>query len=119
MVERKEVLTQGGIYLARLDPAKAAEVGKIRPVIVLNAQPILEVMPPIIFVCPLSSQSHPAFASLHITLLPRDNLQVDSFAFVAHCRSISARRIINPRLAHIHSAELERIFHALQRLLGM
>ena len=119
MVERKEILIQGGVYLARLDPAKAAEVGKIRPVIVLNAQPILDVIPPIIFICPLSSQSHPAFASLHIKLLPRDNLQVDSFALVEHCRSISTRRIVHPRLAHIHPAELDAIFHALQRLLGM
>ncbi len=31
MVEQKEILTRGGIYLARLDPAKINEVGKIRP----------------------------------------------------------------------------------------
>ncbi len=37
MVEQKEILTRGGIYLARLDPAKINEVGKIRPIIILNS----------------------------------------------------------------------------------
>lgn len=30
-------LTRGGIYLAKLNPAKKDEVGKIRPVVVLNS----------------------------------------------------------------------------------
>ena len=42
MVDQKEILTRGGVYLARLDPAKINEVGKIRPVIVLNSQIILD-----------------------------------------------------------------------------
>lgn len=29
MVEQKEILTRGGIYLARLDPTKINETGKI------------------------------------------------------------------------------------------
>jgi hypothetical protein len=38
VVEQKEILTRGGIYLAKLDPAKAAEVGKICSVAILNCQ---------------------------------------------------------------------------------
>ena len=30
MVEQEKILTRGGIYLARLDPAKGEEIGKIR-----------------------------------------------------------------------------------------
>ena len=57
MVDRKEeILVRGGIYLSRLDPAKATEVGKIRPVIMLNSQIILDVVPSTVFVCPLSSK---------------------------------------------------------------
>jgi hypothetical protein len=36
-------LTRGGVYLARLDPAKGAEVGKLRPVVVLTDQSLLDV----------------------------------------------------------------------------
>jgi mRNA interferase MazF len=115
----QEILTQGGIYLAKLDPAKAAEVGKIRPVVILSAQAILDITPPIIFICPLSSQSQPAFSSLHVQLSPRDNLKATSYALVEHCRAISTRRIVYPRLAQLTITELEMMLHRLQKLIGL
>lgn len=116
MVDRKIILTRGGIYLARLDPAKAAEIGKIRPVLILNAQAILNVTPPLVFICPLSSKSHPKFSSLHVELMPRDNLNKTSYALLEHCRSISLERLIFPRLAQLTNAELSTILHHLRRL---
>lgn len=119
MVEQEEILTRGGIYLARLDPAKNAEVGKIRPVAILTSQTILDITPPTLFICPLSSQSQPEFSSLHIKLPSRDNLEVASYALIEHCRSISVKRIIFPRLAQLTSAEIRLILHRLQRLVGV
>jgi len=119
MVEPEGILTQGGIYLARLDPVKGAEVGKIRPVTILHAQAILDIIPPTVFVCPLSSQSQPAFNALHVTLPGRDNLKVTSYALVEHCRSITINRIIYPRLAQVTSTELHLILHRLQKLVGL
>ena len=54
MVGQIEILTRGGVYLGKLNPAKHNEIGKVRPVIILNSQLILDSMPPIIFICPLS-----------------------------------------------------------------
>lgn len=119
MVEQVNILTRGGIYLAKLDPAKAAEAGKIRPVAVLTAQVILDITPPIVFICPLSSQSQPEFSSLHVMLEPRDSLEATSYALTEHCRAISTQRIIYPRLAQLTSAELRLILHRLQRLVGL
>jgi len=117
-VDQKKI-TRGGIYLAKLDPAKAAEVGKIRPVVILNVQAFLNIEPPIIFVCPLSSHSKPEYQALHVRITERDNLQVTSFALIEHCRSISLNRIIYPRLAQLDTVELNTILHRLQRLVGM
>ncbi len=119
MVEQGGILTQGGIYLAKLDPAKAAEVGKIRPVIILNAQAILDIVPPTVFICPLSSQSQPEFGNLHVKFSPRDNLKVTSYALVEHCRSITLRRIVYPRIAQLTSPELLVVLNRLQRLVGL
>ena len=119
MVEQREILTRGGIYLARLDPAKAAEIGKIRPVILLNAQKILDIIPPLVFICPLSSQSLPEYNSLHVKLPPRDNLKVVSYALLEHCSSISTGRLIFPRLAQVADFELSVILHHLKRLVDL
>lgn len=118
-MEQKVILTRGGVYLAKLDPSKADEVGKIRPVVVLTSQAILSITPPTVFICPLSSKSQKEFSSLHVGLPPRDNLFSFSYALSEHCRSITIKRIIYPRLAQLTDGELSLILHHLQQLVGL
>ena len=106
------------MYLARIDPAKGAEVGKLRPVVVLTAQSLLDVRPAHVFICPLSGRSDPAYQALHLSLAARDNLQVQSYALVEHCRAISIRRVQSERLAQLELDELNEIIRRLHRLVG-
>lgn len=113
------ILTRGGIYLARLDPANGAEVGKLRPVVMLTDDSLLRIEPAHVFVCPLSSRSNPAYAPLHLALPPRDGLRVTSYALVEHCRAISIRRLQADRLAQLNGHEVDEIARRLQRMIGM
>ena len=106
------------MYLARLDPVKGAEVGKLRPVVILTDQSLLDVKPAHIFVCPLSGRSNPDYQALHVALPARDSLKVQSYALVEHCRSISIRRLQSDRLAKIEVDELNEIIRRLHRLVG-
>ena len=119
MVGQIEILTRGGVYLGKLNPAKHAEIGKVRPVIILNSQLILDSAPPVIFICPLSSQSQKEFSNLHYELSPRDNLRAKSYALIEHCRSISLNRIVYPRIGQLSKSELDNILNRLQRLVGL
>ena len=119
MVAELNILQRGGIYLATLDPAKGAGIGKLRPVVVLSAQRILDIDPPVVFICPLSSQSFPAFETLHVILEPRDRLLKISYALVEHCRSISRQRLRPDRIAMLSTAEIALVVHRLQRLLDL
>ena len=112
-------LTRGGVYLARLDPVKGAEVGKLRPVVVLTDDVLLQVAPAHVFICPLSSQSEPAYEALHLPLSARDNLRTRSFALVEHCRAVSVRRLRNERLAQLDAGEVNEIARRLQRMIGL
>jgi mRNA interferase MazF len=118
-VENLTALIRGGVYLARLDPAKGAEIGKLRPVVILSAQILLDVDPPVVFICPLSSRSDPRFKALHLALPARDGLQLQSYALVEHCRAISRRRILSKRIAMLTPKEVGRLIHRLQRLIGL
>ena len=111
-------MIQGGIHLARLDPIKAGEVGKRRPVIILTGQVILDALPPVVMICPLSSQSNSFVSFLHVEILPRGNLQRRSYALVEHCRAVATKRIHSTRLAALEPEELGTILSRLQRLLG-
>jgi mRNA interferase MazF len=106
------------VYLARLDPARGAEVGKLRPVVVLTDQLLLDVAPPHVFVCPLSGRSDPDYQALHLSLPARDSLKVESYALVEHCRAISIRRLQSERLAKLEIEEMNEIIRRLQRLVG-
>lgn len=118
-VSAGKVLKRGGVYLARLDPAKVDEIGKLRPVVVLTAQDILDRQPILLFVCPLSSRSDPSFASLHLCLPARENLHAESFALIEHCRAIAVKRIQGPRLASLEGSEMTILLHRLVRMIGM
>ena len=111
-------LTRGGVYLVRLDPVKGAEVGKLRPVVVLTDQTLLDVSPPHVFICPLSGRSDPDYQALHLSLPARDGLKVNSFALVEHCRAISIRRLQSERLAKLETDELKEMIRRLNRLVG-
>ena len=114
-----DALTQGGVYLARLNPAKEAEIGKVRPVVILTTQKLLQHLVPIIFICPLSSQSYPVFDPLHIKLPARDGLHVTSYALTEHCRAIAMQRIIQPRIAQLSLNEIKMITASLSVMISI
>ena len=114
----EQKIIRGGVYLAKLNPSKEDEIGKVRPIIVLNSQIILNTEPPVIFICPLSSKSYEAFSDLHVKLIARDGLNSDSFALVEHCRSISISRLNYPRISQATAMELNTIITRLQCLIG-
>jgi mRNA interferase MazF len=106
------------VYLARLDLAKGAEVGKLRPVVVLTDQALLDINPPHVFICPLSGRSDLDYQALHLSLPARDSLKVKSYALVERCREISIHRLQSERLAKLETDELNEIIRRLHRLVG-
>jgi len=97
-----EQLSRGGTYLAELDPAKGAEIGKLRPEAMISAQEVLQVDAPLVlFICPLFSRSDSAFEALHVMLPPRDGLTVKSHARIERCRAISRGRVLTNRSARL------------------
>ena len=92
-------MQQGEIVLVRLDPAKGAELGKLRPAIILTAQQILAQDQALLFVCPLTTKVDPRYEALLVPIPARDNLLKNSYAAIPQCRSISQRHVVNKTLA--------------------
>lgn len=118
-MDKKIKLEQGGIYLGALDPAKHAEIGKIRPVIILSAPLILQLHPGLIFICPLSSKSNSNYSALHVELPLRERLEKNSYALIEHCQAISVRRIKSHRMAQLNEYELSVILSKLKHMVGL
>lgn len=100
-------MRQGDIVIARLDPATAAELGKLRPVVILTSDLFLAAQPSVLFVCPLMSRHDPRYGDYLIRIPQRERLQKDSYAAIHQCRSISRQRILANEVAFARCTPLE------------
>jgi mRNA interferase MazF len=111
-------MTRGEIWVARLDPARGAEVGKARPVLIIEADFLLHQGEPTVIVLPLTSQVRKSKEPLHVTITARDALRVDSQVMPEHPRSIDRRRLVQGPLTTLQPAELAAVERSLLAVLG-
>jgi mRNA interferase MazF len=127
-MEKQKIFLRGSVHHAKLgqhDPTKfdlaiKHELGKIRPVVILTTQKVLDLVPSIVFVCPLSSQRESTLSALHeyrFEMEARDKLKVKSYAVVEHCRAIAVNRIVKTKLTQATEEELEGIITNFKRLI--
>ena len=109
-------LIRGGIYLAKLSPAKGAEPGKTRPVVVVQRQEILEIYPTVL-VAPLTSNLKGKYP-MRLFIKARERLQRDSAVMVDQLRAIDASRLIPDRIASLTVEEMEKLEKAICFFIG-
>ncbi|MFO1400191.1 MAG: type II toxin-antitoxin system PemK/MazF family toxin [Steroidobacteraceae bacterium] len=111
-------MKRGEIWVARLEPVRGAEVGKSRPVLVVEADFLLQQGAPTVVVLPLTSQVRKSKEPLHVTIRARDRLRVDSQVMPEHPRSIDRRRLVQGPLTALQPAELAAVERSLLAVLG-
>jgi len=109
---------RGDIVLAHLNPNRGAEIGKVRPVIVLTQTPLIETGLPVLFVVPLSSQNWPELNAMRVEITARERLLKTSYAVLEQARSIDRNRINNTILTRLTQTELRQIEAKLTLMLG-
>ncbi len=92
-------MRRGEIWVARLNPNQGAEVGKLCPVVILQADPITR--------------------ALRVPIRARDRLLYDSFAMADQPRSLDRSRLGDGPLTTLTPKELAELEHALLGALGI
>jgi len=100
------MIRRGEVWLARLNPNQGAEVGKVRPVVVIQADP-------------LTSQRRLGAEPLRVAISARDRLLRDCCAMAEQPRALDRARLGDGPLASLTSAELLRLEQALLAVLGL
>jgi mRNA interferase MazF len=111
-------LRRGDIVPARLNPNKGAEMGKVRPVIILTQSELIKAGLPMVMVLPLTSQFWPALSALRVEIAPRERLLKQSYAVLEQARSIDISRIQADVLTRLTPSEFQKIEAQLKLLLG-
>lgn len=110
--------SSGEIWLADLNPAKKSnEVGKIRPVVVMQRDELAQNGYPTTIVFPLSTSLVDDAEPIRFRIRKREDLERDSDLIVTQIRAIDNSRFIK-RLGSLKAEEVDKIKELLLEVLG-
>lgn len=112
-------MRRGEIWLGNLNPNRGAEVGKTRPVLVIQADFLIAQGEPTIIVLPLTTQVRKSKEPLHVTIPARDDLRQDCQIMPEQPRSLDRRRLTKGPLTRLRPAEMEAVEKSLLAVMGM
>ena len=104
---------RGEIWLADLEPRRGTEPDKTRPVLIVQAQALLDAEHPSTLVVPLTTQLVDAAEPLRIRIRASGALKKDSDALIDQVRAIDNRRLVQGPLSRLPPPQLEALGHAL------
>ena len=110
---------RGEIWLANLNPPHGTEPGKTRPVLVIQAQALLDAGHPSTYVIPLTTRLIENAEPLRIRISAGQNLIHNSDLLMDQMRAIDNRRLVRGPLLRLPRATMRRITGALLELLNI
>ena len=112
-------MRRGEIWLARLNPNTGAEIGKVRPVLILLAQRYLNAGSPVVMAAPLTTQYWPGMAALRIPVSARSRLLKDSYVALEQMRALDRSRFSDSRLADLSAEEMQVVDKQVMVMFGI
>jgi len=110
---------RGEIWTANLNPSRGREIGKIRPVLIVQADELIEADTPMVVVLPLTTHVYPQFRLWRVTVPARDRLRDDCQVVVDQPRALDRTRIGDGPLTVLTPTELATVERSLRVVLGM
>jgi mRNA interferase MazF len=110
---------RGEIWLADLNARRGTEPGKRRPVLIVQAQALLDAEHPSTLVVPLTTQIVDAAEPLRIRIRASGALKKDSDALIDQVRAIDNRRLVQGPLSRLPPRQLDALGHALLEVLQL
>lgn len=109
----------GEIWLANLNPGRGSEPGKIRPVLILQNQALLDAGHPSTLIIPLTTNLVDGAEPLRLRVVARGDLNKDSDLLVDQLRAIDNKRLIDGPLLRLDDEALGQVYQAVAEVLGM
>ncbi len=110
---------RGEVWLADLNPPRGTEPGKKRPVVIVQAQALLDADHPSTLVVPLSTKLVDGAEPLRVRIKASGLLKKDSDVLVDQLRAIDNRRLGDGPLARLSARQLAQLDGCLQDVLDI
>lgn len=112
-------MKRGEIWVANLNPNRGSEVGKIRPVLILQNNALTEAGFPTVVVLPLTTQVRKDVSALRITIAARDALKEACQVMIDQPRTLDRKRIGSGPLTRLSQQEMQSVERSLLAVLGL
>jgi mRNA interferase MazF len=112
-------MRRGEVWTANLNPSRGHEIGKIRPILIIQADELMEAATPMVIVLPLTTHVYPEFKLWRVTVPARDRLREDCQVVVDQPRALDRTRLGEGPLTILTPAELAAVERGLRVVLGM
>ena len=112
-------MRRGEIWTANLNSSRGSEIGKLRPVLIVQADELIDAGTPMVVVLPLTTNVYPQFKLWRLTVPARDRLKEACQVIVDQPRSLDRARLGEGPLTVLSPAELAAVERSLRVVLGM
>ena len=112
-------MRRGEVWLANLNPPRGREIGKIRPVVVVQAQELDADTTPMVVVLPMTTRVIAELERCRVTVKARDRLKQDSQIVTDQPRALDRSRVIEGPLAILSNAEMAAVENGLRIVMGL
>src|ERR1017187_6258604 len=113
------MIRRGEVWLANLNPSHGTEPGKTRPVLIVQAQALLDAGHPSTYIIPLTTVLVDNAEPLRIRIPAAGRLRRDSDLLMDQLRAIDNRRLVEGPLLRLPALAMKRIGGALLELTGI
>jgi mRNA interferase MazF len=110
---------RGEVSLANLDPRRGTGSGKTRPVLIVQAQALIDAGHPSTQIVPLTTKLIDDAEPLRIRIPAGQSLRRDSDLLIDQLRAVDNRRIAKGPLLRLDGALMERVETALREVLDL
>jgi mRNA interferase MazF len=112
-------IRRGQIWTANLNPNRGRELGKIRPVLIVQGDWLSVAQSRTVVVLPLTSDVRRDAEPLRVTIGVRGGLRMESQVVVDQPRTLDRRRLGEGPLTELSDDEMARVEESLLAVLGM
>ncbi len=110
---------RGEVWLADLNPRRGTEPGKTRPVLIVQAQALLDADHPSTLIVPLTTRLADDAEPLRLRVPAAGKLKQVSDLLLDQLRAIDNQRLVTGPLTRLTSAQIQSVDHALRDVLDL
>lgn len=112
-------MRRGEVWVANLNPGRGREIGKIRPVLILQADELSAIGTPMIVILPITTQMYPEYRVWRVPVRAKDRLLTDGQVVVDQPRALDRERFGEGPLTILSEEEMANVERAFLGVCGM